>query len=165
MQGGRKRFHGTQVPGSRPSLTDHRHRTNRRHWNHVLRSPMHILVIDDDASLRDIVSRQLTRAGHTVTEATEGGQALLLLSAEAFDVILTDLDMPNLDGFELLRHLRQAGNAPRIVVMSGIGLAGPAQHLEIARQLGAKAVLHKPFTAPELLAAISEGGDQGSDPP
>jgi len=120
----------------------------------TLRS-MIVLVIDDEATVLEIVRRMLEVAGHTVLEAGEGRQALEILDREAVDVVLTDVYMPNLDGIELIRHLRKKKTVPRIVAMSGQDASGPASVLELARRLGAAAILQKPFTNNELLAAVT----------
>lgn len=115
---------------------------------------MLVLVIDDEAPIRSAVRRVLEREGHTVFEATDGAKAMLLVDQQRFDVVLTDIYMPNVDGLELLRHLRKAGGVPRMIAMSGAAAGGGTDLLETAKRLGASRVLPKPFTPDQLLEAI-----------
>lgn len=113
-----------------------------------------ILVVDDEAELRDVVSRVLMDAGHRVTCATNGQEALTLLAGGSFDVLLTDVIMPEKDGMQLITEARKKYPTMRIVVMSGGGHVPRDQYLKIAAGLGAHAVLAKPFSNRELTEAI-----------
>lgn len=94
----------------------------------------------------------LERAGYQITECGDGAEALSLVGQTPFDVILTDLNMPNLGGRALGRALADLpGIKPKVVVFSGSG-QGPLS--EIAAELGAVATLSKPFSRAELLAVV-----------
>lgn len=122
-------------------------------------------MIDDDALLRVTIRRVLERAGHTVIEAAHGGEALTLLAQQSVNVVLTDLYMPHVDGMQLLKELRKAKTTLRIVAMSGEEASGPTALLEMARHLGAAAVLPKPFTSKQLLKALTGSEDDVQDAP
>jgi EAL domain-containing protein (putative c-di-GMP-specific phosphodiesterase class I)/CheY-like chemotaxis protein len=78
-----------------------------------------ILVVDDEEPLARAISRMLTVAGHEVTTATDGRQAAELLSAETFDAIVSDIDMPRLNGIQLLQIVRQRDLDVPVVLMTG----------------------------------------------
>jgi DNA-binding NtrC family response regulator len=113
-----------------------------------------ILVIDDEPALREILSRVLVDAGHRVTGAGNGMEASKALAAETFDVVLTDVIMPEKDGMQVISELRKKFPGTRIIAMSGGGHVSRDQYLKIAKGLGAHAVLEKPFANQQLLATI-----------
>lgn len=89
-----------------------------------------LLLVDDDPVLLNLLGKLLRRAGHAVTEANDGEECLALAAREPFDVIVTDVMMPGLDGFELTRRLR-ADPATRdvliLVITSGLHGSDPTQ--------------------------------------
>lgn len=113
-----------------------------------------ILVVDDEPAMRKLVRRILDKAGMEVVE-TDGEEALLVFLAQEFDLVLLDLFMPGRDGIELLREFRREWSTVKIVAMSGGGLRGTVDLLTVARALGAKETIRKPFTPAELLAAVN----------
>jgi len=113
-----------------------------------------ILVIDDEPALREILSHVLSDAGHRVVGAANGKEASKVLSSAAFDVVLTDVIMPEKDGMQVISELRKKFPEVRIVAMSGGGHVSRDQYLKIAKGLGAHAVLEKPFPNQQLLATI-----------
>lgn len=119
---------------------------------------MRVLLIEDDASVRNLVRRMLERGGHEVAEADNGRSGLERLHAGTFDLVITDIIMPGMDGIETLIALRRDYPALRVIVMSGGGRTGSMDFLDCAEQLGASAVLHKPFTLTGLTAAIATAG-------
>lgn len=116
---------------------------------------MRVLLIEDDAPLRNLVRRMLERDRHEVTEADNGRSGLDRLRAAAFDLVITDIIMPGMDGIETLIALRRDYPTLRVIVMSGGGRTGNMDFLGCAEKLGASAVLHKPFTLAGLTAAIT----------
>jgi DNA-binding response OmpR family regulator len=113
-----------------------------------------ILVIDDDASVREVVSEMLRLEGHDVTIAENGREAIPLLAASHFDLVITDLIMPEKEGIETISEIRRTDSRIPIVAISGGGRLGPGDYLETARYIGADATLAKPFARQELLATI-----------
>jgi len=113
-----------------------------------------ILVIDDDASVREVVSEMLRLEGHEVIIAENGRDAIPLLSAQRIDLVITDLIMPEKEGIETISEIRRTDSRIPIVAISGGGRLGPGDYLETARYIGADATLAKPFARQELLATI-----------
>ena len=125
-----------------------------------------ILLIEDNDALRTTLAELLALAGHTVVEAGNGRDGLDLFRQAGADLVITDLVMPEIEGLEVVRQLRNAHPPVNVIAISGGGRASAAVYLEAARLLGAARVLHKPFTTAVLLAAIDEllpGDLRGSD--
>jgi DNA-binding response OmpR family regulator len=114
-----------------------------------------ILVIDDDAQVLNLVSEMLRLEGHAVDVAENGLRALQKLGDHRFDLVITDLLMPEKEGLETITELRRANDLVPIVAMSGGGRVGPREYLDTARCLGANATLAKPFARQELLATVN----------
>jgi CheY-like chemotaxis protein len=114
-----------------------------------------ILVIDDDHSLRSVVVRMLTRAGYDVSEAASGKEGLRAWRAGDVDLVLTDIEMPT-NGIKLIEKLRVLAPGLPVMVMSGGRRSRSADSLEQARSAGAVAVLEKPFSREQLLAAVAK---------
>ncbi len=114
-----------------------------------------ILVVDDEAELRDVVTRVLMGAGHRVTAAVDGQEAIARMGRETFDLVLTDVIMPEKDGMQVITEARKRLPQVEIVAMSGGGHIPREQYLRIATGLGAHAVLEKPFTSRELIDTVA----------
>ena len=116
---------------------------------------MKILVVDDVPAMQVSLAAALEAAGHGVTLAASGSQALKCLEAETFDVIVTDIWMPDGDGLRLIKQLRGRPEAPRVIVVTG---GGPKLSIELAGSLaevwGAEHVLVKPFDDRRLVAFV-----------
>lgn len=126
-----------------------------------------ILVVDDDGDVRELVCRMLEQDGYEAVPAEGGRQALERLDLIAPDLVITDVVMPEVDGFEVLLKLRHLAPRAGALVMSGGGRVAPDLYLETARRLGASAVLRKPFTRAEMLAAVHQilGPRKAPQPP
>ena len=119
-----------------------------------------ILVIDDDRAVSSTVKLLLERAAHTV-EAVDNSQAgLRLLETQAFDLLIVDIFMPGMDGFETMRHVHQSRPEMPVIVMSGQEFRSASERgpdfLHMATKLGAISSLQKPFRPQELLAAVAK---------
>jgi CheY-like chemotaxis protein len=112
-----------------------------------------VLVVDDSADIRLLARTLLRRAGHQVREAGSAEEALLLIVAEAPDVVLLDLQLPGMDGWALLAELRAQNRLDRTRVVLFSAHVDPAE-LRRAPEAGASGYLVKPFTAVDLLACI-----------
>ena len=109
-----------------------------------------ILVIDDEADVRTTIGLALEKIGHTVEEAADGNQGLKRFAEERFDLVITDILMPEKEGIETIRELRAAHPDLRIIAISGGGRLNSTNFLEMVRKLGADEVLKKPFTLAQL---------------
>lgn len=110
-----------------------------------------ILVVDDDPDIRLLLRYELSPLGHQVAEAGDGEEALALLAAEAPELVLLDLMMPVLDGWEVLRRL-DPEHAPPVVVITAFDSEG-GRHVAELLELGALDVIAKPFH-PEWLVQL-----------
>ncbi|MEW5980188.1 MAG: response regulator [Acidobacteriota bacterium] len=110
-----------------------------------------ILVVEDEQQVRAFARKVLEKAGYTVIEACSGKEAVSLVGTVHLDLVLTDLVMPDFEGLELIRRLRESNPDLKLVAMSG---AFEGQFLKIAKLLGVKATLHKPFVPGALIAAV-----------
>ena len=113
--------------------------------------PSHILIVDDNASNRDVLERRLVREGHQVTTAANGASALELVVGQTFDLILLDLIMPEMSGFEVLRRLKAAEHTSHIPVIV-ISALDELDSVVRCIEAGAEDYLTKPFN-PILLRA------------
>jgi chemosensory pili system protein ChpA (sensor histidine kinase/response regulator) len=112
-----------------------------------------VLVVDDSITVRRVTQRLLQREGYRVTMAADGLQALERLAEELPSVILSDIEMPRMDGFDLLRNVRadaKLKHLPTIMITSRIA----EKHREYAFELGANHYLGKPYNEEELLSLI-----------
>jgi CheY-like chemotaxis protein len=114
-----------------------------------------ILVVDDVPAVQVSISTALEAAGHAVSLASSGRQALSRIESEAFDVVVTDLWMPDGDGLRLIKQLRDQPGGPRVIAITG---GGPKLSIELAGSLaevwGADHVLVKPFDDRRLVALV-----------
>jgi CheY-like chemotaxis protein len=118
-----------------------------------------ILVVEDKDYFRDILGETLELGGHHVSLAGSGKEAVILCQELAIDLVITDLLMPDMDGLELIRSLRQSHPNLPVIAISGASNG----RLKVATELGAVGTLEKPFTASDLLAMVDKilGKQQG----
>lgn len=116
-----------------------------------------ILVVDDDDVIRAMLRKLFTAGGFDVSVAENGKEAVRRQEERPFDLIVTDLVMPEKEGIETIMEFRKKYPATKIIAMSGGGkLNSGDYYLELARNLGAQKTLAKPFTHREILAAVIE---------
>ena len=120
-----------------------------------------ILVIDDEEPIRSLVNRGLSHAGHEVVEAADGVEGTRLFEESHFDLVITDLIMPEKEGIETILDLRERYPEVKILVISGgLSFGGRAVDREgpltDAEALGADASLAKPFTIQKLIEKVGE---------
>jgi DNA-binding NtrC family response regulator len=114
-----------------------------------------ILVADDEDSIRSLIEHFLSSAGHTVVVVSNAREAFDAMSKQKFDLVITDVLMPDGDGLDLITELKKAQPNARILAMSGGGryLEG-SDYLKLAKGLGAHTAMMKPFTWQQLQDAI-----------
>jgi chemosensory pili system protein ChpA (sensor histidine kinase/response regulator) len=114
-----------------------------------------ILIVDDSASIRRVLQQDLLRAGFEVGVARDGIDALQAMVKEAPQVVILDIEMPRLDGFEFLSALRDSAQfaSPRVIMLTS---RASEKHQDYARQLGADAYFVKPCPIATLIAKIHE---------
>ena len=128
-----------------------------------------ILVIDDDRAVLATIKVLLERAGHAVEAVDNSRTGLRLLETRSFDLLIVDIFMPGMDGFETMRLVRQSRPNMPIIVISGqqFSLASerPPDFLHMATRLGAISGLQKPFRPSALLAAVNDSLPGSELPP
>lgn len=128
-----------------------------------------ILVVDDDPMVGATIEILLQRQGFDVTLADGGEAGLVALESQAFDVMLVDIFMPHMRGFESIRVFHERAPTIPLIAMSGYAFASSAppspDFLRMALELGATRCLRKPFTPDALLTAIRECLASAGAPP
>lgn len=115
-----------------------------------------ILVVDDEAQIRLLVQEMLKREGHEVMEASDGKQGSQLYREHRPDLVILDLIMPDQEGLETIRELKQDFPEVKIIAMSGGGHGGAEDYLRLAKAFGARETLVKPFSLEEMVGAVRE---------
>lgn len=117
-----------------------------------------ILLVDDDEDVRDLVERTLTDAGFEVVSAETGEVCLGLMVQEAPDMLLLDLIMPDMDGFEIMRAVRKSHPEVPVVVLSGYI---EKETEEIIEGLGGTSFIRKPFSCNDLVMVVERAFQDG----
>jgi CheY-like chemotaxis protein len=115
-----------------------------------------ILVVDDDADLLYAQSEFLRRAGHTISTAANGNEAIALVTVDDFDLVITDINMPGKAGLETIAELRRIAPKIKIIAMSGGTVSiGARDSLSMAQLFGAAFTLAKPVSGEALITAVN----------
>ena len=115
-----------------------------------------ILVIDDEKSIRTIVRLVLKRAGYDVETAEDGAEGVKTFSEGKFDLVITDIIMPEKDGINTIICLKEIAPEMPIIAISGGGRKGSMDFLEAAKKIGATKTIEKPFEPEKLLKTVRE---------
>ena len=116
-----------------------------------------ILIIEDDDKFRTMVRKMLEKAGYNdIEEAANGNIGVKLFRQRPFDLVITDIIMPDKEGLEMITELFRDYPGIKIIAMSGGGRIGPKGYLEVAKHLGASRTLVKPFKHADLIDAVQE---------
>lgn len=124
---------------------------------------MHALVIEDHDAMADVITAILTAANHTVVRASDGRAGMALFEASNFDLVITDIIMPNQEGLETIRQLVRHKPGVKIIAVSGSGNGGGMDYLRVAREFGAVATLQKPFKPEDLLRLVHDQDAEAAD--
>jgi two-component system chemotaxis response regulator CheY len=114
-----------------------------------------VLVVDDSASIRQVVSIALKGAGYDVVEASDGLDALKKLDQQRVNLVISDVNMPNMDGISLLKSLKTRSDTKFTPVIM-LTTESEAAKKEQGREAGAKAWVVKPFQPAQMLAAVAK---------
>ncbi len=109
-----------------------------------------VLVVDDDVTVREVVATYLREARHEVVEAPDGGTALRVMADRPADLVVLDLMLPDVDGLEVCRRVRQASDVP-IVMLTALG---DEEDRVVGLELGADDYISKPFSPRELALRV-----------
>ena len=112
-----------------------------------------ILVVDDEDIVRTSCSRTLSPEGYEIRLARNGVEGLKMASEERFDLVLTDLKMPDMDGIEVLRIIKEKWPETAVIIVTGYQTVDTAVK---AIKLGAYDYIEKPFTPDALISAVDE---------
>ena len=114
-----------------------------------------ILIVDDSSSMRQVVSITLKQAGHEVIEACDGKDALTKLAGQKVHLVISDVNMPNMDGITFVREMKKNA-AYRFVPVIMLTTEGSDEKKKAGQDAGAKAWVVKPFQPQQLLAAVTK---------
>jgi CheY-like chemotaxis protein len=115
-----------------------------------------ILIIDDNEDVRSLLGRTLTRAGYSVLNCADGHGALALLARTSFRLVVTDIYMPGMDGYEVIMKVNASLPKPKVLAISGGTLSVAGVNLKVAKHLGCERVMAKPFDLPEFYTVVRE---------
>jgi len=115
-----------------------------------------VLLVDDEATVLELLKTVLELDEHEVTTARDGNAALAAMANASFDVIVTDIVMPDREGIGLIMEIQKLKPNIPIIAMSGGGRGSVTDYLEMAALLGARRTLSKPFSTQELLDAVRD---------
>ena len=111
----------------------------------------HLLIVEDDSEMRNLLRKVLEKEGYRVSVAADGHEAVASISRDAFDLVVTDMLMPDDGGLELLRTIRGSHPTLPVIIITAFGDWGSYSR---ALELGAAAFISKPLKLAELIAAI-----------
>jgi two-component system response regulator ResD len=114
-----------------------------------------ILVVDDEDQMRKYMLDVLRGEGYAVSEASDGKRAIQVIQEAAFHLIITDVAMPEMDGLELIRKVRERLPNAKILAISGDCCDGPDLYLKLAKHFGANSILSKPFGPNRFIDKVS----------
>lgn len=113
----------------------------------------HILVVDDEPAIRRVLAASLRRAGYEVAEAGDGAEAARVLDRQPFDLVVTDIVMPEREGLETIQLIRRDHPDTRIIAISA---PSNDDYLRAARSFGAARTFRKPFSLADVTDAVAE---------
>jgi DNA-binding NtrC family response regulator len=139
--------HGVDNPGAsrEVKMTDTQYRSN------PMGDKRSILVVDDEDSLRTVLGSELVSEGYEVGTAADGDDAITELQKRAYDLVLLDIKMPRMNGFEVLRYVKEKHPQTRVIMLTGF--ADLKNAIE-SKKLGAEDFVSKPYDLVDLLTTI-----------
>jgi CheY-like chemotaxis protein len=118
----------------------------------IVEKSLSILVVDDEDAIRDILNKFLSKEGHNVKTVDNGADAINMIEGEWFDLVLTDLSMPNVNGYEVITAINKLDKRPKLCLMTGWN-----EDLKLVADESGKVdfIFRKPFKLPELAKQIN----------
>ncbi len=110
-----------------------------------------ILVVDDEDALRTVLSIGLTSEGYNVSTASDGDEAISRLQKETFDLVVLDVKMPRINGFEVLKFIKEKHPTTKVIMVTG---SGDEKDAIESKKLGAEGFVAKPYDFVDLLTTI-----------
>jgi DNA-binding NtrC family response regulator len=118
--------------------------------------PVDILLIDDDPGVRAMLEKVLRRAGYSVESSKNGKTTLELLARHSFRLVITDIYMPDMDGYQVIMKINGTKPRPLVLAISGGAYSSAASSLKTAQLLGSSRLMAKPFDLAEFCATVRE---------
>jgi DNA-binding NtrC family response regulator len=115
-----------------------------------------ILIIEDDSDLRQVLKIMLEKAQYFVTEAENGISGIKAFKKEKFDLVITDIIMPEKEGIETIFELKKINSEVKIIAISGGGRIAASEYLNMAKNFGVAKVLSKPFKKEIFLSSVKD---------
>ena len=115
--------------------------------------PARILVIDDEDTVRDVLEKMLSQANHQVTVAKRGEEGVRLFGEKKFDMVLTDLEMPGMSGWEVCKSIKKIKSSTPVGMITGWGLEVDESKKE---ESGLDFIITKPFDFSKIIRLVSE---------
>ena len=110
-----------------------------------------ILIVDDESDLRNLLNHVLTQAGYEVMEAPDGEAALNILRKEKFDIAFLDIQMPNVNGIQVLKHIQKNSPSTKAIMLTGYANLKNAME---AKEFGATDFIGKPYKIEDILSTV-----------
>jgi CheY-like chemotaxis protein len=115
-----------------------------------------ILVADDDSMVRDVLRQILEKQGWTVAEASNGREAIEMFRKQPCQLLITDILMPEDDGYETCLQLKRKYQSLKVIAISGGDFLLPGKYLALAHGIGVDRTFAKPFKSAEIISAVRE---------
>jgi DNA-binding response OmpR family regulator len=115
-----------------------------------------VLIVEDDVIMRDTIRDILVFEGFEVDCAQGADDAILRIRSEKFDLVITDILMPERDGYDIINEVKSEGLKTKVMAISGGGYISADAYLQMAKELGADAILCKPFDIDILLKQVED---------
>lgn len=115
-----------------------------------------VLVIDDEEDIRSVLTDMLSMSGHQVDAVEDGRKAKALYDKTDYDAVITDIIMPEQDGFEVILDFRNKNQLDRVIAISGGGRTSSEDYLNAANHLGVASIFSKPPNYRDLIAKVDE---------
>ena len=124
----------------------------------------HILLVEDEQLVSETLASAMVSSGHTVVTASNGVEGLKRFAEQAFDLVVTDIIMPDKEGIEMILDMRRRKPEAKIIAMSGGGRIGSVEFLTMAASVGAMATLKKPIHLAKFLSVLTDSLTQAPPP-